>query len=234
MGRRVADRSGARVLLVDDDEHLGRAVRRALVLDGFEVRNEQTAHGALHAAEVWGPDAMVMDIGLPDATGLLAIATLRARGHMAPICVLSARDTADDRVAGLEAGADDYLVKPFSVDELSARLRALLRRAHEFAVVEPPRLHAGDLVIAPAARRAWRGSRELHLTEREFDLLELLVRNRRAVLPRTLLVERVWSHTELASTKVVDVFVGYLRKKLELGGEPRVLHAVPGIGYVLR
>lgn len=226
---------GARVLVVDDDEHLGRALERALRLEGFHVRLERDGSGALGAAGVWRPDVVVMDIGLPDVNGRAVIARMRASSQTLPICVLSARDTVDDRVAGLQAGADDYLVKPFAIYELVARLRALLRRAHEFSQpLAENRLVISDMVIDMLERRAWRSGRDLQLTSREFELLETFARNRRQVLSREMLLANVWGDGVDPLGKVVDVYVGKLRHKLEDAGDDRCLHTVHGIGFMLR
>jgi DNA-binding response OmpR family regulator len=228
------------VLVVDDDERVAAALRRALALEGFAVRTVGTGGGALEEAGRFAPDVLVLDVGLPDLNGRAVAARLRAAGDGVPICILSARDEVEDRVAGLQAGADDYLVKPFAIEELVARLRALLRRrpvpaAAAAAPPEPePPLTAGDVRIDVSGRRAWRGERALELTRREFELLAELVRNHDVVLSREALLERVWGYDFPTDGNVVDVFVSYLRRKLEAGGEPRVVHTVRGVGFVLR
>jgi DNA-binding response OmpR family regulator len=227
------------VLVVDDDERVATALRRALALEGFVVRAVATGGGALDEVAGWGPDLLVLDVGLPDLNGRAVAARLRAAGNPVPICILSARDEVDDRVAGLQAGADDYLVKPFAVEELVARLRALLRRAPGPASGAPPPapqapIAVADLEVDLAGRRARRGARELDLTRREFELLAELARNRGVVLSREQLLEGVWGYDFPTDGNVVDVFVSYLRRKLEAGGEPRLVHTVRGVGFVLR
>jgi len=226
-----------RVLVVDDDERVAQALRRALALEGFVVRTVGTGGGALDAAGRWAPDVLVLDVGLPDLNGRAVAARLRAAGDAVPICILSARDEVEDRVAGLQAGADDYLVKPFAVEELVARLRALLRRRPAPGPAPPapePPLAVGDLVVDLAGRRVRRGARELELTRREFELLAELARHPAVVLTREQLLERVWGYDFPTDGNVVDVFVSYLRRKLEAGGEPRLVHTVRGVGFVLR
>ena len=178
---------------------------------------------ALHAVEERAPDVMVLDINMPDLDGVSVTRTLRANGHEVPICILSANDEVADRVAGLEAGADDYLVKPFALSELVARLRALLRRANAEQEGDGKTIVAGDLSVDPASRIARRGEREIELTRREFDLLEVLARNAGIVLSRSQLLEQVWGYDFEVDSNVVDVFVGYLRRKLEQDGEPRLV-----------
>ena len=224
----------ADVLVVDDDPAIIVALERGLRVEGFDVR---AAHGgveALHAVEERAPDVVVLDINMPDLDGVSVTRTLRANGQDVPICILSANDEVDDRVAGLEAGADDYLVKPFALPELVARLRALLRRAHADTEGDPGRIAVADLVVDSARRQVFRGDREIELTRREFELLELLARNEGIVLSRSQLLERVWGYDFEVDSNVVDVFVGYLRRKLEADGEPRLVQTVRGVGFVLR
>jgi DNA-binding response OmpR family regulator len=219
------------VLVVDDDEDIRKALERALRLEGFAVQVADGGRRALELVEQERPGVMVLDVVMPDLSGISVVARMRARGDDTPICILSARDEVEDRVAGLEAGADDYVVKPFDIGELAARLRALLRRLPSMAG-EPIRV--GDLVVDPARRSVHRGGRAVELTRREFDLLEELARHRNVVLSRGQLLEQVWGYDFEVDGNVVDVFVGYLRRKLEAAGEPRMIHTVRGVGFVLR
>jgi DNA-binding response OmpR family regulator len=219
------------VLVVDDEPAIRRALERALRLEGFTVRTASGGHAALDAIAEAAPDVIVLDIAMPDLDGVAVTSRLRADGIDVPICVVSARDEIDDRVAALQAGADDYVVKPFALPELVARLHALLRRRPE-----PPSVpvHFGDLHVDPARRQVRRGGRSVDLTRREFDLLETFVRHPSLVLTRAQLLTTVWGYDFEVDSNVVDVFVGYLRRKLEADGEPRLLHTVRGIGFVLR
>jgi two-component system response regulator PrrA len=221
------------VLVVDDDEGIRAVLDRGLRLEGFAVRAVGDGAAALAAVSASAPDAVVLDIGLPDLNGRAVCARLRAGGVVTPILILSARDEVDERVAGLQAGADDYLVKPFAMDELVARLHALLRRAGT-TVPSPPELRAGALVVDTAGRRATWDGEDLGLTRRELDLLEVLVHNAGVVLERSRLLELVWGYDFAADTNVVDVFVSYLRRKLDRAGAPRIVHTVRGVGFVLR
>jgi two-component system response regulator MprA len=219
-----------RVLVVEDDTDIAGVLRRSLDKEGYDVRVAGDGESALNEAGVFEPDAVVLDLGLPKLDGVEVCRRLRTEGDV-PILILTARDALDARVAGLDSGADDYLVKPFEREELLARIRALLRR-------RPPRgsasLVVGDLRLNPATREAFRGERELELTAREFELLEHLMRNERIVVSRQSLLDEVWGYHPFAETNTVDVFISNLRRKLELGGEPRVLHTIRGAGYVLR
>src|SRR5256714_679391 len=222
--------SRARVLVVEDDGDIAEVLRRSLRLDGYEVRLAGDGVQALDESSLFEPDAVVLDLGLPRLEGVGVGRGLREEGDV-PILMLTARDGVDARVEGLDSGADDYLVKPFDRQELLARLRALLRR-------RPPRgsafLVVGDLRLNPDTREVLREDRPLELTSREFELLEYLMRNERLVVSREALLENVWGYQVLVETNTVDVFVSNLRRKLEAGGEPRVLHTVRGAGYVLR
>jgi DNA-binding response OmpR family regulator len=219
------------VLVVDDDEEIRKALERALRLEGFAVRVAEGGHAALQLVEQERPGVMVLDMVMPDLSGISVVTRMRARGNDTPICILSARDEVEDRVAGLEAGADDYVVKPFDIGELAARLRALLRR---MPAGDGEPIRVGDLLVDPARRSVQRAGRPVELTRREFDLLEELARHRNVVLSRGQLLESVWGYDFEVDGNVVDVFVGYLRRKLEADGEARMIHTVRGVGFVLR
>ncbi len=231
----IADNDGVsrlpHVLVVDDDEAIRTALERALRLEGFAVSTVPGGRAALDAVEDHPPDVVVLDVAMPDLDGVAVTRSLRGQGVELPVLILSALDEVDDRVAGLQAGADDYLVKPFAVDELVARLHALLRRRPTPLSVP---LRIGDVLVDPARHVARRGDRELDLTRREFDLLETFARHAGIVLSRSQLLSEVWGYDFAVDGNVVDVFVGYLRRKLEAGGDPRVLHTVRGVGFVLR
>ena len=218
--------AGAAVLVVDDDAPIRRMLERTLAADGYDVRAAADGGAALAAIERSAPDALVLDVAMPGLDGLAVCRRLRAKGLALPILLLTARDAVHDRVAGLDAGADDYLVKPFAAEELLARIRALLRRGHEPAEV----LAYDDLVLDLRSRSARRGGRELSLSAREADLLELLLRNPRQVVTRDVALERVWGRRAAASANVVDRYVSYLRRKL---GEPPLIETVRGAGFVL-
>jgi DNA-binding response OmpR family regulator len=222
--------SKPRVLVVEDDNEIADVLRRSLRIEGYDVHVAGDGREALDDASVFEPDAVVLDLGLPGMDGIDVSKQLRADGDV-PILMLTARDSLDDRVEGLDSGADDYLVKPFERAELLARIRALLRR-------RPPRgsasLVVGDLRLNPDSREVFRGDRRVELTAREFELLEYLLRNERLVISRERLLDDVWGYAPLAETNTVDVFISNLRRKLEAGGEPRVLHTVRGAGYVIR
>ena len=222
------------VLVVDDDAAIREALERALRLEGFAVAVADGGRAALDSVARTPPAAIVLDVTMPDLGGRAVCARLRADGVRTPILILSARDEVDDRVAGLQAGADDYLVKPFAIPELVARLRALLRRAGGGSPGGSARLTVGDVVIDPAARTVTRSGRDVELTRREFELFETLARNAGLVLSRERLLELVWGYDWPADGNVVDVFVSYLRRKLEADGEPRIIQTVRGVGFVLR
>jgi two-component system, OmpR family, response regulator MprA len=219
-----------RVLVVEDDEEIAQVLQRSLRLEGYDVRIAGDGETALDAAGAYNPDLVVLDLGLPRLDGIEVARRLRAQDDV-PILMLTARDALESRVEGLDSGADDYLVKPFERQELLARLRALLRR-------HPPRGSAsvvvGDLVLNPDTHEVRRGERDVELTQREFELLEYLMRNERIVVPRQRLLEEVWGYDPFATTNTIEVFVSNLRRKLEAGGEPRLLHTIRGAGYVLR
>jgi two-component system, OmpR family, response regulator MprA len=219
-----------RVLVVEDDLDIAGVLRRSLDKEGYEVLLAGDGEAALGQSADFQPDAVILDLGLPKLDGVEVCRRLRADGDV-PILVLTARDALDSRVEGLDSGADDYLVKPFERDELLARLRALLRR-------RPPRGSAymvvNDLRLNPDSHEVHRGDRSIELTAREFELLEYLMRNRGLVVSRQRLLDEVWDYHPFAETNTVDVFVSTLRRKLEAGSEPRLLHTVRGAGYVLR
>ncbi|MGW2932663.1 response regulator transcription factor [Streptomyces sp. NPDC001156] len=223
-------RPGA-VLVVDDDAAIRRSLERGLRLSGFAVRTADSGPEALSVIRDAPPDVLVLDVSMPGMSGIEVCARLRDEGQDLPVLMLSALDETADRIAGLQAGGDDYLVKPFALQELVLRLRALLRR-------RPPddrqELRVADLVIDPAARTVHRAGRRLELTRREFELLEVLARNAGLVLTRDQLLDRVWGYDFDVRTDAVDTFVSYLRRKLEAGGARRLVHTVRGVGFVLR
>lgn len=219
------------VLVVDDDDGVRQALIRGLTVEGFAVSDASDGKVALDAIAARPPSVVVLDVVMPGLGGVEVVRRLRSEGRTLPVCMLSARDEVDDRVAGLAAGADDYVVKPFSIGELAARLHALVR-LHEAG--DQRALVVGALAVEPARRHAARAGRDLELTAREFDLLVALARHPGQVLSRTQLLERVWGYTWEVDSNVVDVFVGYLRRKLELAGESRMLHTVRGVGFTLR
>lgn len=219
-----------RVLVVEDDEAILDVLRRTLRQEGHEVRLVSEGGEALKAAKEFVPDLVILDLGLPDMDGMEVCEELRYMSDV-PILMLTARIETENRVAGLDAGADDYLTKPFERQELLARIRALMRR-------RPPRgsasLVVADLSLNPDTREVARGKRELELTNREFELLEYLMRNERLVVSRERLLEEVWGYDPMTTTNTIDVFISNLRRKLEEGGEKRLLHTKRGAGYVLR
>jgi DNA-binding response OmpR family regulator len=219
------------VLVVDDDRHIREALERTLTLEGFGVRTAADGADALEAVTAEPPAIVVLDVAMPRVDGVEVARRLRADGNDVPVLMLSARDEVEDRVAGLQAGADDYVVKPFATEELLARLQALLRRRPE-AVAVP--ISVGTLTVDPARRRVTLDGDDIELTNREFELLTAFVRHAGMVLSRSQLLEQVWGYTFDVQTNVVDVFVGYLRRKLEAGGHERILHTVRGAGFVLR
>ena len=221
-----------RLLVVEDDPQVRAMLTRALRYEGFEVAAACDGAEALAALRTSPPDLLLLDLLLPDADGVDLCGRLRDAGDPVPILMLTARDTVTDRVAGFEAGADDYLVKPFSTAELVARVRALLRRARD----RPPATmrRVGDLALDPSTHEVRRGRRVVPLTRREFDLLALFLDNPGTVLARERLLTEAWGFRSPVETNAIDVYVGYLRRKLEEGGEPRLIHTVRGVGYVLR
>jgi two-component system response regulator MprA len=219
-----------RILVVDDDERIAASVRRALIYEGYDVSVAHDGEGALDAARQSYPDLVVLDVMLPGIDGVEVCRRLRAAGEIA-VLMLTARDAVDDRVRGLDAGADDYLVKPFAYEELLARVRSLLRRSDP---AERNLLRCADLAVDIDAFQARRGERRIEFTALEFRLLEHLCRNQGVVLTRPQILEAVWGLDVDTTSNVVDVYIRYLRNKLEAGGEARLIHTVRGIGYVMR
>lgn len=226
--------SGPQVLVVDDDPQLREALTRALELDDYCVTTASNGVKALEAVGQQRPDVMILDVMMPYVGGLDVCRTLRSKKDRLPILVLTARDEVGDRVAGLDAGADDYLTKPFALEELRARLRALLRRTTPEDGDESAVLTYDDIELDPAAHTSHRGGRAIDLTRTEFALLELLLRNAGRPLPRETIMDRVWGWESEPTSNSLEVFVGYLRRKTEANGEPRLIHTVRGVGYVLR
>jgi DNA-binding response OmpR family regulator len=219
-----------RVLVVEDDKDIADVLVRSLRLEGYEVRLASDGLNALDDAHAFLPDVVILDLGLPRLDGVEVAKTLRSEDDV-PILMLTARDALEARVTGLDAGADDYLVKPFERQELLARIRALLRR-------RPPRgsapLRVGDLSLNADTHEVYRGDRAIELTQREFELLEYLMRNERIVVSRQRLLDEVWGYDPFSTTNTIEVFVSNVRRKLEFGEEPRLLHTIRGAGYVLR
>ncbi|MDH6549539.1 two-component system response regulator MprA [Streptomyces sp. SAI-133] len=236
------------VLLAEDDRAIRHALERALILEGYQVTAVADGVEALAQAHRTPPDVLVLDVMMPGIDGLQVCRVLRAEGDRTPILMLTALVETQDRIAGLDAGADDYVVKPFDVEEVFARLRALLRRTSpdgmapaSGAVTRAPapelpqgRIEAAGLRMDIQARRAWRGTRELELTRTEFELLELLVRNAGIVLDHSTIYDRIWGYDFGPGSKNLAVYVGYLRRKLDEPGAPQLIHTVRGVGYVLR
>lgn len=219
-------------MLAEDDRATREALVRALTLEGYDVRAVGDGRSALSMIAETSPDLVMLDVMMPSPDGLSVCRELRRTGSKAPILMLTARTEVSDRVSGLDAGADDYLPKPFALEELLARVRALLRRATVVGDADSTVL--GDLHIDQAARRCWRGERELELTKTEFELLGLLARNAGIVLSHSIIYDRIWDYDFGPDSKSLAVYIGYLRRKTEAGGEPRLIHTVRGVGYVLR
>ncbi|MBB5117925.1 transcriptional regulator [Streptomyces eurocidicus] len=226
----------ARILIVDDEPAVREALRRSLAFEGYGTELAVDGLDALGKVDAYAPELIVLDVLMPRMDGLTAARRLRASGVTVPILMLTARDTVGDRVTGLDAGADDYLVKPFELDELLARIRALLRRS-SYAVAAPAEDRAltfADLRMDPDTREVTRGGRAVELTRTEFTLLELFLAHPRQVLTREQILKSVWGFEFEPSSNSLDVYVMYLRRKTEAGGEPRLVHTVRGVGYVLR
>jgi len=220
------------VVVAEDDPSVRNAVERVLELDGYQVQTATDGNAALDLITSAKPHAVVMDVMMPFADGLTVTRELRQRGNRTPILLLTARHEVGDRVAGLDAGADDYLVKPFAVDELLARVRALLRRYE--SATSPTVISLGDLMMDTSRREAKRGNKVLDLTKTEFDLLHILLEQQDIVLSREYLYEHIWGYNFETNSKSLDVYIGYLRRKLDDSGEEKLLHTVRGVGYVMR
>ncbi|MEU6546526.1 response regulator transcription factor [Streptomyces sp. NPDC046859] len=234
-----ADRDPQRILIVDDEPAVREALQRSLAFEGYDTEVAVDGADALEKAAAHRPDLVVLDIQMPRMDGLTAARRVRAAGDTTPILMLTARDTVGDRVTGLDAGADDYLVKPFELDELFARVRALLRRSSYAAAGTGPGdddevLTFADLRMNLATREVFRGGRPVELTRTEFTLLEMFLTHPRQVLTREQILKAVWGFDFEPSSNSLDVYVMYLRRKTEAGGEPRLVHTVRGVGYVLR
>ncbi|MFD0337200.1 response regulator transcription factor [Streptomyces sp. NPDC127117] len=223
----------ARILVVDDEPEVRAAIEDGLAVEGYEVRGASDGLAALSEVARWQPDAVVLDVMMPVLDGLGVCRRLRAVGDRTPLLVLTALDSVSERVDGLDAGADDYLVKPFALDELVARVRALLRRSAPEPASAAAELSYADLTVDPVSRSARRGGRAIDFTRTEFALLELFLRHPGQVLPRELILELVWGQDFGPDSNSLAVYVGYLRRKLEADGEPRLVHTVHGVGYRL-
>jgi two-component system, OmpR family, response regulator MprA len=221
-----------KILVVDDERAVRESLRRALELEGYEIELAADGNEALYRLEVTEePDAVILDVLMPGVDGLEVCRRLRGAGSKLPVLMLTARTEVEDRVAGLDAGADDYVTKPFALEELLARVRALLRRTGE---TDGEVVRFADLELDPATREVSRGGRPIELTRTEFSLLELFMRNPRQVLTRTIIFERVWGYDFGYASNSLDVYIGYLRRKTEADGEPRLIQTVRGVGYALR
>jgi two-component system response regulator MprA len=221
-----------KILVVDDERAVRESLRRALELEGYEIELAEDGQQALFRLQSHAePDALILDVLMPGLDGLEVCRRLRSNGSQLPVLMLTARDAVENRVEGLDAGADDYVTKPFSLDELLARVRALLRRT---TGAPGDTLRFADLELNPGTREVRRGEESLELTRTEFALLELFLRNPRQVLTRSVIFERVWGYDFGFASNSLDVYIGYLRRKTEAGGKPRLIHTVRGVGYSLR
>jgi two-component system response regulator MprA len=224
-----------RILIADDDRAIREALSRALTLEGYDVVQATDGAAALSLIESSQPDVAVLDVMMPNVDGLTVCRVLRAERNRIPVLMLTARTETPDRVAGLDAGADDYLPKPFDLDELLARLRALLRRARpDDGTTDDEPLQIADLRLDPTSRRVWRGQREVELSKTEFDLLELLVRNQGIVLEHSTIYDRIWGYDFGPDSKNLAVYISYLRRKLEGPDDSKIIHTVRGVGYSVR
>lgn len=219
-----------RIMIIEDDEGILRVLRRALTYEGYQVETALEGETGLSTAREWRPDLVILDLMLPGMDGFEVTQRLRTEGNI-PILMLTAKDTINDRVQGLDAGADDYMTKPFDLDELLARVRALLRRTQ---LERAPVLSFNDLTLDTSTRLATRRGRPIALTAKEYDLLELFMRHPRQVMTREMIFDRVWGYDFGGESNVLDVYIRYLRQKLENEGETRLIHTVRGVGYVLR
>jgi len=222
----------ARILIAEDDQGVRTSLTRALTFQNYNVTAVNDGAQALEAVDAQLPDLVILDVSMPHVDGLTACRMIREKYRSLPILMLTARHEISDRVAGLDAGADDYVVKPFALEELSARVRSMLRRTH--VTEETQNLVVADLVLDLRSRTAHRGNRELILTKTEFDLLELLMQNVGIVLERDMLYDRIWGFNFETGSRSLDVYIGYLRRKTEEGGESRILHTIRGVGYIVR
>jgi two-component system, OmpR family, response regulator MprA len=224
----------ARVLIADDDRAIRDALTRALDLEGYDVVQANDGTMALSLIESMQPDVAILDVMMPNIDGLTVCRVLRAERNRLPVLMLTARTETPDRVAGLDAGADDYLAKPFDLDELLARLRALLRRTKNDDAPDDEAVQLADLRLDPTSRRVWRSEREVELSKTEFELLELLLRNQGIVLDHSTIYDRIWGYDFGPDSKNLAVYISYLRRKLELPGESKLIHTVRGVGYTAR
>jgi two-component system response regulator MprA len=226
---------GSSIVIAEDDRAVRESVTRALELEGYSVTAVGDGAAALEGAAAPEVDLLILDLGMPNVDGLTVCRRLRSAGSRVPILVLTARTEVSDRVSGLDAGADDYLPKPFSLDELFARIRSLLRRStYDEGDDQLREVTVEDLRIDDASRRVWRGDREMELTKTEFDLLQLLAYNAGVVLSHSTIYDRIWGYDFGPDSKALAVYIGYLRRKTEEGGESRLIHTVRGVGYTLR
>ncbi|MGI6874025.1 response regulator transcription factor [Amycolatopsis sp. 3B14] len=227
------DGSAVRVLVVDDEETLAELVSMALRMEGWETRSAGTGTEAVRVARDFRPDAVVLDVMLPDSSGLEVLSKLRAEAPHLPVLFLTARDAVEDRIAGLTAGGDDYVTKPFSLEEVVLRLRALLRRSRVVSANEGSTLTVGDLTLDEDSREVFRGGDPISLTATEFELLRFLMRNPKRVLSKAQILDRVWSYDFGGQANIVELYISYLRKKIDAGREP-MIHTMRGAGYVLK
>lgn len=233
----MTETDNARILIAEDDRAVRESLVRALQLEGYTVVATSNGAEALEAIRQAEPDVLLLDVSMPVADGLTVCRVLRSEGNRLPVLMLTARTETSDRVAGLDAGADDYLAKPYDLDELLARVRSLLRRSsyqHDEQTPAAGEIVLGDLRLDSSGRRVFRGEREVQLSKTEFDLLELLVMNRGIVLDHTTIYERIWHYDFGPDSKNLAVYIGYLRRKTEAEGESRIVHTVRGVGYTAR